>query len=235
MSANGFVTNLISFLKTARHLWGRCPSCGTPFRLSDAAISSSPEPPKDWLRRLQKQQERLDDWEGELGLRKSDLDNREDTVADRERDVRDGEYRLERDAKKRVQEILRSKTEVQALIRTANREAVKRSRATLLGKMLERVAPCFRKFYYDPRDMRSICDPVDYVLFDGLTIDRRVDHIRFIEVKCGTSRVTPAQRSVREAVEKRRIEMEVWQIGDPRIPITKQLSSSERALLEARE
>ncbi len=235
MGSNGFVTNLVSFLKTARHLWGRCPSCGIPFRLSDAAISSSPEPPKDWLRRLEKQQAALDEQEGMLGQREDELLNREQEVKDSERDIRERERYLERDAKNRVREILRSNTEIQGLIRAANKEAVKRSRATLLGKLLERVAPCFRKFDYDPRDMRCICDPVDYVLFDGLTVERKVRQVTFIEVKCGTSRLTPAQRSVREAVEKGRIDIEVWEIGNPSIPITKQLSSSERALLQALE
>ena len=30
MSTDGLVKNLVSFFKTARHLWGRCPSCGDP-------------------------------------------------------------------------------------------------------------------------------------------------------------------------------------------------------------
>jgi predicted Holliday junction resolvase-like endonuclease len=108
---------------------------------------------------------------------------------------------------------------------------VQRSRATLLGKLLERVAPCFRKFAYDPRDMRCICDPVDYVLFQGLTVERKVREIRFIEVKCGRSRLTSVQRSVREAVDNRRVSTEVWEIGDPDIPITQQLSNGSRPAL----
>ncbi len=56
MGTDGLIKNLVSFFKTARHLWGRCPHCDTVFRLSDAAISCSPNPPRDWLRKLERQQ-----------------------------------------------------------------------------------------------------------------------------------------------------------------------------------
>jgi len=77
---NGWTEDLVAFFKAARHLWGRCPSCGSLFRLSDAAISSSPEPPRDWLRRLERQQATLLDKEGELDTREPDLNNRERDV-----------------------------------------------------------------------------------------------------------------------------------------------------------
>jgi predicted Holliday junction resolvase-like endonuclease len=231
MNSDGLVKNVLAFLKTARHLWGRCPNCGSLFRVSEAAISSSPEPPRDWLRRLERQQAALAEKESELDDRDGELEQREAELSDLERELRVGQNRLERDSKNRVREILRSNTEVQALIREASKAAVLRSRATLLGRLLERVAPCFRRFPYDPRDMRSICDPVDYVLFDGLTVERQVRQITFIEVKCGRSRLSSAQRSVREAVEKGRIGTEVWEIGNPDIPITKQLSRGSRRAL----
>jgi predicted Holliday junction resolvase-like endonuclease len=233
MSSDGFVKNLLAFLKTARHLWGRCPDCGSIFRLSDAAISSSPEPPRDWLRRLQRQQASLDEREQRVALYEEDIRERETVVEEREDLVRDGERLLEKNAHQRVREILKSKTEIQALIREASKASVQRSRATLLGKLLERVAPCFRKFAYDPRDMRCICDPVDYILFDGLTVERRVRQIAFIEVKCGRSRLASVQRSVREAVDRNRVYNEVWQIGAPDIPITQQVTNGSRRALAA--
>lgn len=223
--------NLVSFFKTARHLWGRCPSCGSVFRLSDAAISSSPEPPRDWLRRLEREQSRLVDQQAEADARDDDLDGREEELTQMEHELRDRERYLERNAHNRVREILRSKTEIQALIKEASKAAVLRSRATLMGRLLERVAPCFRRFAYDPRDMRSICDPLDYVLFDGLTVERKVRQIAFIEVKCGRSRLSSVQRSVRETVDAGRVFSEVWEIGDPEIPITKQLPPRSRRAL----
>lgn len=187
------------------------------------------------MRRLERQQQQLLEREQAVALREDDVEQREITVADGERDLESRESLLERNAHKRVHEILRSNTEVQTLIRQANKAAVLRSRATLLGKLFERLAPCFRKFAYDPRDMRCICDPVDYVLFDGLTVEREIRQVTFIEVKSGRSRLTPTQRSLREAIEKRRINTEVWEIGNPDIPITKQFNGSGRLLPAAQD
>jgi predicted Holliday junction resolvase-like endonuclease len=235
MSTNGFTRDLLAFFKNARHLWGRCPHCDHLFRLSDAAISSSPNPPRDWLRRLERQQAALAEQEQVVANREFDLSSKEDELDQIEDDLRNREYRLERDAKKRVREILKSNTEVQGLIRAASRDAVQRSRATLLGTLLERIAPCFRKFAYDPRDMRSICDPFDYVLFDGLTVERQVNEIVFIEVKCGTGRLNNVQRGVVECVDQGRIHSEVWEIGSPGIPITRQLLHGTRRVLPPAE
>ncbi len=233
--SNGFAKELIAFFKKASHLFGRCPNCGSVFRLSEAAISASQEPPKDWLRRLQRREDAVMAKEDEIAERETSLADLELDLVGRERDVRYAEDRIELTAKQRVREILMSKTEVQALIRQKNKEAVLRSRATLLGRMLERLAPCFHKFAYDPRDMRSICDPYDYVLFDGLTVERQVKEITFIEVKCGRGRESTVQRSVREAVDKGRVRAEVWEVGSPDIPITKQLLRSSRRALPPAE
>lgn len=228
--SDGFAKELIAFFKKASHLWGRCPSCGSLFRLCDAAISARQEPPRDWLRHLERREAALIAKEDEVSEREAYINEREREVGTREREVRYAEDRVERTAKQRVREILKSNTEIQGLIRQASRDAVQRSRATLIGRMLERLAPCFRKFSYDPRDMRSICDPYDYVLFDGLTVERRVNQIAFIEVKCGRGRETSVQRSLREAVDHRRVHAEIWEIGSPDIPITKQLRNGRRAL-----
>ena len=215
MSAGDLVKNLVSFFKTARHLWGKCPECETYFRLSDVAISSSPNAPRDWLRKYQHQQ-------AELSSRENDVESREFDVDQKEREVTRRFLNLERNAKRRVLEILKSKTEMRTLIRAERKAAVQTSRATLLGKLMERIAPCFRTFAYDPRDMRCIADPFDYVLFDGLTVERRVKQIAFIEVKCGTGNMSSAQRSIRDAVDNHRVSTELWTVGDPTIPITRQ-------------
>ena len=75
---------------------------------------------------------------------------------------------------------------------------------------------------YDARGWRE-----QHVLFDGLTIDRRVKQIAFIEVKCGRGNLSGVQRSVREAVDKHKVFTEVWTVGDPHIPITQQFSSAQ--------
>lgn len=191
----------------------------------------NPNPPRDWLRRLERQQSTLADQEQEIANREFELNNKDTDLEEKELGLIDREYRLEKHARQRVQEILKSKTEIQGLIRAASRDAVKRSRATLLGRLLERMAPCFRKVAYDPRDMRSICDPFDYVLFDGLTVERQVKEIVFIEVKCGRGPLSGVQRGVVQCVDQQKVHSEVWEIGDPDVPITRQLMHSTRRAL----
>jgi predicted Holliday junction resolvase-like endonuclease len=79
--------------------------------------------------------------------------------------------------------------------------------------------------------MRALSDPFDYVLFDGLTVQRRVKQIAFIEVKCGRSRLSSVQRSVLDCVEDHKVHSEVWKIGDPHMPIEKQFSNGHPRLL----
>jgi predicted Holliday junction resolvase-like endonuclease len=81
-----------------------------------------------------------------------------------------------------------------------------------LGKLFERLWPFRQELDHDPRDMRVILDPIDYVVFHGLTTRRRVDRITFIEVKAGASRPPPCQNSIRDAVVEKRVDFKLCQI-----------------------
>lgn len=223
MSADGLLKQLTDFFKAARHLWGRCRSCGELFRMSDAAISYGSEAPKGWLRRVQQQQSALgakknglDDWQAGIAMRESD-------IGGRERDLTARQKNLDRDARARAQELLKDDGTVKKLIRQSAQDAVQRSRSTLLGKLFERLGPFLQRFEHDPRDVRPILDPIDYICFDGLAVERRVRRITFVEVKSGTSAICPTQRSILEAVKDGRIGTEIWQFGERGTPIPQQL------------
>lgn len=224
---------LVDFFRSARHLWGRCPRCGDLFRLSDAAISFGSEPPRDWLRRLQGEQESLRTRTGELENWQAEVDGREAEVAGREREVAARERNIVRQAQNLAKQMLKDDRQVKRLLTEARRDAVVRSRATLLGKLFERLAPSLQRFNHDPRDVRALMDPIDYIVFDGLTVNKRVDRIRFVEVKSGTSVTSSVQRSIFEAVREGRVGTEVWQFGKRGVPLEQQLlggTGSLRAL-----
>jgi len=65
--------------------------------------------------------------------------------------------------------MIRDDKTVKALLSDARRQAIQRSRSTLLGHLFERLAPFFARFDHDPRDVRPLMNPIDYVVFDGLT------------------------------------------------------------------
>jgi predicted Holliday junction resolvase-like endonuclease len=135
------------------------------------------------------------------------------------------ERNLEKTAREMAKGMVKDDKTVKALLRDARQAAIKTSRSTLLGHLFERLAPFFQRFDHDPRDVRPLMNPLDYVVFDGLTVARRVDRIVFVEVKCGTSTVTPAQRSILETIRSGRVSVETWQVGKRGIPLEQQLLS----------
>ncbi len=97
--------------------------------------------------------------------------------------------------------------------REARRDSVDRSRATLSGQFLEKLAPHFPDFPYEPTDLRFIGTPVDYLVFDGLSAGE-VDQIVFLEVKSGTAGLTTKERRVRDAVEAGAVRWDVYHVPD---------------------
>ncbi|HYM38948.1 MAG TPA: Holliday junction resolvase-like protein [Thermoplasmata archaeon] len=92
-------------------------------------------------------------------------------------------------------------------------DSVDRSRATLSGQFLEKLAPHLPDFPYDPTDVRFLGTPVDYVVFDGLA-DGDLREIVFLEVKSGRSNLRSSQRRVRDAVETGAVRWDLYRVPD---------------------
>jgi len=75
----------------------------------------------------------------------------------------------------------------------------------MTGLVNEQLAPLIDGFPGLPSDARFLGKPVDYIVFDGLT-QGDVKEILFVEVKSRAGgRLTPNERSVREAVKNRSV------------------------------
>lgn len=75
-----------------------------------------------------------------------------------------------------------------------------------LGKIIEKVAPAIKGFKYDRRDCRALFEPIDYIVFNGLTSkDGWVDAIFFIDIKTGGSGLNVHQKQIRDAVTSGRV------------------------------
>jgi len=223
MAAKTFLGQLADFYRAAKDLWGQCPQCGNLFRLSEAAISHGREPPRDWLRKLQKQQEQVAAQRDDLGQWRAELLLREKELQDREREIITRQKGLDAEARALATQMLTSDSGIKGLIKDAQQKATQRSRATLLGNLFERLGPFLQRFNHDPRDVRPLFNPVDYVCFDGLTVNRRVERIAFVEVKSGTARPSSVQKSIADAIASGRVSTEIWHFGDRGIPIEQQL------------
>lgn len=97
--------------------------------------------------------------------------------------------------------------------KAARQDSVQRSRSTLSGGFLERLAPHFPDFPYEPTDLRFLGTPVDYVVFSGLS-EGEVDEVVFLEVKSGGSGLTTRERRVRDAVEAGAVRWDVYRVPD---------------------
>lgn len=86
-------------------------------------------------------------------------------------------------------------------------DAIKRSLSTIIGKVGEHIAPIviFSNYGINPKDLRFIGTPVDYVAFKGLS-EGKLEEIFFIEVKSGkTYLLTEREKQIKEAVEIKKV------------------------------
>ena len=200
---SGSVGSLLNFYKHERNIFGRCPECGIPFRLSEVKLTYGKEPPRDVVTRLKRDRDKL----------KAQLDELETEIADIEADHAD-ELGTIREAHAGELDSLdqqwRDKVDIAVQkhlldkIRDIRRDAIARSRVGQLGKTIEKVVPMFPGFGFHPSDVRPIFDPIDFVIFDGC-FNGGVTDVVFVEFKTGQSRLTPLQASIKEAVNNKRV------------------------------
>jgi predicted Holliday junction resolvase-like endonuclease len=89
--------------------------------------------------------------------------------------------------------------------RAVRQDAVQRSLAVTTGKVYEQLLPYLPDFPFNPKDVRFLGSPVDFVVFDGLS-DGQVTRVVFVEVKTGGAELSTRERRVRDAVSDRRVE-----------------------------
>jgi len=91
--------------------------------------------------------------------------------------------------------------------RAVRQDAVQRSLAVTVGKVYEQLVPYLPDFPFNPKDVRFLGSPVDFVVFDGLS-DGQVSRVVFVEIKTGAAELSGRERRVRDAVREGHVE---WQ------------------------
>jgi len=89
--------------------------------------------------------------------------------------------------------------------RRVRKDAIQRSLAVTAGKVYEQLVPYLPDFPFNPKDIRFLGSPVDFVVFDGLS-EGHVTRIVFVEVKTGSADLSTRERRVRDAVADRLVE-----------------------------
>lgn len=101
--------------------------------------------------------------------------------------------------------------------KTIREDAIKRSARTLSGKILEKLIPFLEDFPYDPHDIRWLGDPVDLIIFDGYSMNKRgegnLEQVVFCEVKSGESQLTKTEKEIKDLVEKKKVKWEEFRVS----------------------
>jgi predicted Holliday junction resolvase-like endonuclease len=138
---------------------------------------------------------------------RNQIADRAQVLYDRWRDVdityiREEQNRLATaDAKLRFDQWLQDKE------KQIREDAISKSQAVTMGKVTEHFIPYLPEFGYNPQDARFIGNPIDFVVFDGLS-EGNLRQVVFVEVKTGTSALSKRERWVRDVVRQGKITWE---------------------------
>lgn len=91
------------------------------------------------------------------------------------------------------------------------KQAILKSRAILGGSFSEQLAPFLPDFNHIPTECRFIGKPIDLIVFKGLD-KKEIDEIVFVEVKSGDSKLSPVERKLKQAVERKKVKWEEYRV-----------------------
>ena len=80
------------------------------------------------------------------------------------------------------------------------------AKAVNIGFILERIAPTFDSFPFEHNDCRSLFDPIDYVIFEGLSKKGIVDKIIFTDIKTGAARLKNNQKEIKNLIREKKVD-----------------------------
>ena len=103
-----------------------------------------------------------------------------------------------------LEDFEKRRKDLEKKINLASKKAEKTTASVNIGKSLEKVFPTMINFKWCPTDCRFLSDPIDSIVFNGLSINK-IDSISFIEVKSGNATLNKHQKAVRDAVNEERI------------------------------
>ncbi len=82
----------------------------------------------------------------------------------------------------------------------------KKSSEVITGHIAENLAPLLKDFIWDPRKVRFLGMPIDYIYFGE-------DKIVFIEVKSGGAKLTKKESEIKELILKKKVFFETFRVS----------------------
>tara|TARA_A100001201_G_C4087661_1_gene201052 strand:- start:329 stop:988 length:660 start_codon:yes stop_codon:yes gene_type:complete len=155
------------------------------------------------------------------------LENTKEDLAKAEQELKNKEDLLKhfsdgnKEALKKYETLKEKTVELQATfdskikeaVNKARADSIKRQRSILKGQATEQLAPYINS-NYNPKDYKFIGDPIDYIIFDGMSnINTKEDEIKKIilmDIKTGKSQLNKVQKAVKKCIEAGNLEFQVY-------------------------
>lgn len=83
----------------------------------------------------------------------------------------------------------------------------RKSKEVRLGQIAEQIIPFLEHFNHNPKSLRALFSPIDYVAFEE-------DQITFIEVKTGNSQLSKKQKGIKKLIEEGKVAFEIHRINE---------------------
>jgi len=93
------------------------------------------------------------------------------------------------------------------------KDAILKSRAVLGGHFSEQLAPFLPNFPFKPNECLFMGKPIDLIVFQGMD-EKNINKITFVEVKSGKARLSPQEKNLKEAIEKKRVNWVEYRIPE---------------------
>jgi len=101
----------------------------------------------------------------------------------------------------------------QGEIPSYRKDAILKSRAVLGGHFSEQLAPFLPDFPFKPNECLFLGKPIDLIVFQGMD-EKDINKVSFVEVKSGRSRLSPQEKNLKEAIDKKRVEWVEYRIPE---------------------
>lgn len=102
-----------------------------------------------------------------------------------------------------IEEIKKEKEAVE--LKNGELHSKQKSEQVRLGQISEQLVPFLDNFAHDPKKLRALFSPIDYVCFED-------ERITFIEVKSGDSQLSQKQKNIKKLIEEKEVYFEVYRI-----------------------
>lgn len=80
-----------------------------------------------------------------------------------------------------------------------------------IGFISERLFPALESFRFNHNDCRSTGgDPIDYVVFEGLSDRNEVDFIHFVDVKTGNASLSSRQKEIKQVIQDKNVKFRIY-------------------------